>query len=59
MRELAVKGSLTEERLVDPATWSEELEAEIVHLTDVVEMQRLLLRAADELERLYGIDPTQ
>ena len=60
MRELGVKGRLTEERLVDSADWpNEELEAEIVHLTDVVEMQALLLRAADELERLYGSDAAQ
>ena len=60
MRELGVKGRLTEERLVDSADWpNEELEAEIVHLTDVVEMQALLLRAADELERLYESDAAQ
>ena len=54
MRELAVKGRLTEERLIDVADLSEEDEAEIVHLSDVVEMQELLARAAEELERLYS-----
>jgi hypothetical protein len=54
MRELAVKGRLTEERMIDVAAVSEEEEAEIVHLTDVVEMQSLLARAADEIERLYS-----
>lgn len=52
MRELAAKGNLTEHRELDPAAMPDE--AELVHLTDVVEMQRLLTRAADELERLYG-----
>ena len=54
MRELAAKGRLTEERLIDVADLSEEDEAEIVHLTDVVEMQEFLARAAAELERLYS-----
>jgi hypothetical protein len=39
MKELAVKGRLTEERMIDTADLSAEDEAEIVHLTDVVEMQ--------------------
>jgi hypothetical protein len=54
MKELAVKGRLTEERMIDTAALSKEEEAEIVHLTDVVEMQALLARAADEIERLYS-----
>ncbi|HEY2778395.1 MAG TPA: hypothetical protein VGI77_10870 [Gaiellaceae bacterium] len=55
MKELAVKGRLTEERMVDTAALTEDDEAEIVHLTDVVEMQGLLARAADEIERLYSL----
>lgn len=58
MRELAAKGNLTEERTVDTAALTDEVEAELVHLSDVVEMQQLLTRAADELERLYR-DPSQ
>jgi hypothetical protein len=50
MRELAAKGNLTEQREIDPAALPDELE--IVHLSDVVEMQHLLARAADEIERL-------
>ena len=57
MRELAAKGNLTE-RTVDTAALTDEVEAELVHLSDVVEMQQLLTRAADELERLYR-DPSQ
>jgi hypothetical protein len=58
MKELAVKGRLTEERMIDTADLSAEDEAEIVHLTDVVEMQGLLARAAEEIERLYsGAEP--
>lgn len=51
MRQLASMGELADERVVDPATLPEELE--LIHMTDVVEMQRLLALAADELERLY------
>ena len=53
MRELAAKGSLNEEREVDVAAMSLD-DVELVHLSDVMEMQSLLTRAADELERLYG-----
>lgn len=52
MKELAAKGNLTDDRELDPSALPDEVE--LVHLTDVVEMQRLLTRAADELERLYG-----
>ena len=51
MRQLATMGELADERVVDPATLPDELE--LIHMTDVVEMQRLLALAADELERLY------
>jgi hypothetical protein len=54
MRELAVKGRLDEERMIDTEALTAEDEAEIIHLTDVVEMQGLLTRAADEIERLYS-----
>jgi hypothetical protein len=54
MKELAVKGRLGEERMIDTAALSAEDEAEIVHLADVVEMQGLLARAAEEIERLYS-----
>ena len=54
MKELSVKGRLDEERMVDTEAITEEDEAEIIHLTDVVEMQALLARAVDELERLYA-----
>jgi hypothetical protein len=52
MRELAAKGNLSEQREIDPTALPEELE--LVHLSDIVEMQELLVRAADELERLQG-----
>jgi hypothetical protein len=52
MRELAVKGNLTDPRDVDPTMPPDELE--LVHLSDVVEMQKLLALAADELERLQA-----
>jgi hypothetical protein len=57
MKELATKGNLNDERTVEPGAWPDE--AELVHLTDVVEMQQLLARAADELERLYGESKSQ
>jgi hypothetical protein len=51
MRQLATLGNATDEA-TDPAAGLDELE--LIHLTDVVEMQQLLALAADELDRLYG-----
>ncbi len=55
MRELAALGNLTDERVLDPAAWLDNVE--IIHMTDVVEMQQLLSLAADEIERLRSRAP--
>jgi hypothetical protein len=52
MRELAAKGNLSDQREIDPTALPDDLE--LVHLSDIIEMQELLVRAADELERLQG-----
>jgi hypothetical protein len=52
MRQLAAKGGTLDDDVVDPVAAIDELE--LIHMSDVVEMQRLLARAADELDRLYG-----
>jgi hypothetical protein len=52
MRQLAAKGNLTEQRELDTTKLPEELD--LVHLSDVVEMQELLTRAAAEIERLQA-----
>jgi hypothetical protein len=57
MKELATKGNLNDERTVDPGAFARR--GRVVHMTDVVEMQQLLARAADELERLYGGSKSQ
>jgi hypothetical protein len=51
MRQLAALGNATDEA-TDPAAGLDELE--LIHLDDVVDMQRLLAVAANELDRLYG-----
>jgi hypothetical protein len=55
MRELAAMGNLADERVVDPAALPSDVE--IIHMTDVVEMQQLLSLAADEIERLRSHAP--
>ena len=56
MRRLGSMGSMNASRTVDdPRDLPDD--AELIHMTDVVEMQKLLLLAADELERLYSLKP--
>jgi hypothetical protein len=55
MRELAAMGNLSDERVLDPTAWPDDVE--IIHMTDVVEMQQLLALAADEIERLRSDGP--
>ena len=52
MKQLATKGNLTAEE-IDATTPIEELE--LIHITDVIEMQRLLQLAVTEIDRLYLI----
>jgi hypothetical protein len=52
MRRLAAMGNLDGDSAVDVTAGIDELE--LIHMTDVVEMQELLARAADELDRLYN-----
>jgi hypothetical protein len=50
MKRLATMGNLTDEE-IDPTTPVEDLD--LIHITDVVEMQRHLQLAIVEIERLY------
>ena len=52
MKRLATIGTLTHEE-IDATTPLEELD--LIHITDVIEMQRLLQLAVTEIERLYLI----
>jgi hypothetical protein len=52
MRRLATIGTLTHEE-IDATTPLEDLD--LIHITDVIEMQRLLQLAVTEIERLYLI----
>ena len=52
MRQLAAMGNFGDESDVDVTAGPDELE--LIHMSDVVEMQRLLALAADELDRLYA-----
>jgi hypothetical protein len=52
MKQLATMGTLTHEE-IDATTPLEELD--LIHITDVIEMQRLLQLAVTEIERLYLI----
>ena len=52
MKRLATMGTLTHEE-IDATTPLEDLD--LIHITDVIEMQRLLQLAVTEIERLYLI----
>jgi hypothetical protein len=52
MKRLATMGNLTDEE-IDATTPLEDLD--LIHITDVVEMQRHLQLAIAEIERLYLI----
>ncbi len=52
MKRLATMGTLTHEE-IDATIPLEELD--LIHITDVIEMQRLLQLAVTEIERLYLI----
>jgi hypothetical protein len=52
MKRLATTGNLTNEE-IDATTPLEDLD--LIHITDIIEMQRLLQLAVTELERLYLI----
>ena len=52
MKRLATIGNLTADE-IDATTPLEDLD--LIHITDVIEMQRLLQLAVTEIERLYLI----